>query len=272
MKKIIVLFFAVFFMFIIESANAQYTDYVYVKGGRFKMGSNKSEDEMPIHTVKINDFYVLNHEVTYGEFVRFLNLKGNRFEGHTVWLNLRGKWRNFRCPIYEKNKKFYVRKGYENYPAAFVSWYAAQHYAEWCGGRLPTEAEWEYLAKKSTDTITYNEQTMTKYAVFKENSGFVPNKGRIKKPLGKIYDLFGSLSEWCYDWYAIHYYSVSERRNPMGPKSGKQKVIRGGSWATKFSSIYPTNRRATVPGGNNITIGFRVVIPVSKSKKIMQAK
>ncbi len=243
--------------------------FVFVRGGKFLMGNDNGQyDEQPRHKVKVSDFYVSKTEVTYGQFVEFLNEKGNQFQGNTMWIDLSGKWRDFKCPIYEKDGKFYVRPGYENYPVGFVSWWGAEAYCEWKGGRLPTEAEWEYLARLAFDSDSIPRDSLEKYAVFRENSGYRPNPVATKQPTPPgIYDLFGNQTEWCYDWYSDNYYSHSKRKNPLGPENGDMKVIRGGSWATKARSISPANRRAAGPDNNNITIGFRVVIPTKKWKK-----
>ncbi len=238
------------------------TDYVYIKGGKFRMGSRTGDpDEKPVHRVKINDFYILNHEITNAEFVKFLNSQGNQFESHSIWLDYDQSWSTEKCRIKLKDNTYYVQKGYENYPVAFVDWYGAERYCEWIGGRLPTEAEWEYVAKKTSKDIAFNEKNMSEYAVFEENSGNIYAPVSSKKSLSGVFDLFGNMTEWCYDWYSPDYYKLREKNNPKGEKYGVQKVIRGGSWATKFSSISPTNRRATSPINHNITIGFRVVIP-----------
>ncbi len=242
---------------------AQKTDYVFVKGGKFIMGNNAIDDENPAHKVTIDDFYILKHEVTNAEFVHFLNEKGNKLEGNTVWIKLSGKWRHEKCRIYQKDSVFYVEKGYENYPVFFVSWWGAEAYAEWCGGRLPTEAEFEYIAKKSFDTIKLDSASLSKYAVFKGNSGYSPAPVMSKQPVMGIYDILGNMSEWCYDWYQNDYYAQSPKKNPKCTQTAKQKVKRGGSWASRYKSISPNNRKASNPNNNNITIGFRVVIPVS---------
>ncbi len=242
------------------------SNFVFVKGGKFFMGNNHGQyDEHPRHKVRISDFYVSKTEVTYAQFVEFLNAKGNQFQGNTKWIDLNGKWRTFKCPVYQKDGKFYVKKGFENYPVAFVSWWGAQAYCEWKGGRLPTEAEWEYLARLQFNCDSIPLDTLQRYAVFRENSGYHPNPVATRQPTRPgIYDLFGNQAEWCYDWYDDHYYEKSKKRNPLGPPGGQMKVVRGGSWATRAKSISPANRRAAGPDNNNITIGFRVVIPTKK--------
>ena len=227
------------------------------------MGSKNQKDEKPIHKIKISDFYVLNHEVTNAEYCQFLNVKGNQYAGNTKYISLTSKWRNEKCKIYENDSVFYVKYGYENHPVIFVSWWGADAYSRWIGGRLPTEAEWEYLAYLSAKNNELSIEYLERYAVFKDNSNNIYSKIKSKKPNSVgIYDLFGNLSEWCNDWYSPNYYAKSIKNNPKGPKEGVQKVKRGGSWVNKFSSISSTNRKASNPNNHNITIGFRVVIPI----------
>lgn len=253
-----ILYTLLFFVIFSNTIYSQNCQWVFVEGGKFKMGSTKSPDELPIHKVKVNNFYILDHEVTNLEFVRFLNIFGNKFEGNAPWIRLTGRWRDERCRIYMKDSIFYVEKGYEDYPVTYVSWWGAEHYAEWIGGRLPSEAEWEYIANKMLQTQT---QEISQYAWFKENSGNTLHKVKTKQPIMEIYDLFGNMAEWCYDWYSKDYYSKKIKDNPTGPKKGRQKVNRGLCWASKQKSFYISNRRAVIPAENNITIGFRVVIP-----------
>ena len=67
------------------------------------------------------------------------------------------------------------------------------------------------------------------------------------------------MSEWCSDWYQPKY-SKKPRRNPKSKNIGDMKVKRGGSWYSLAENIYPTNRKASNPNNNSVTIGFRVVI------------
>lgn len=257
-KKTLFLLFLI--PFCIEIKSQVTDDFVFIKGGKFKMGYNKSNDEQPIHKVIIDDFYILDHEVTNSEYAEFLNEKGNQYAGNTKYINLDTKWKEEKCKIYKKDSIFYVEKGFEDYPVVFVSWWGAQAYSEWSGGRLPYEAEWEYLAKVSFGKNEIPKDTLDLYCVYSENSDFY-TKVKSKKPKLGIYDLFGNLSEWCYDWYSPDYYRISPKKNPTGAEKGRQKIKRGGSWVSLYKSINQTNRKATNPNNHGITIGFRVVIP-----------
>jgi formylglycine-generating enzyme required for sulfatase activity len=234
---------------------------VFVKGGTFKMGSKTGEeDELPVHKVKLSDFYIGKYEVTNGEFVVFLNEKGNQYEDHALWIKPEGKWRNLKCRIYEKDSAFFVEKGYEQYPVNFVNWYGANEYCKWKGGRLPTEAEWEYAAIGGKDAKRGIPLPVEEKAWYSVNSNNKIHKVGTKKPnvLG-IYDMQGSLWEWCADWYDAKYYELSDRKNPLNKMKSDYRVIRGGSWANDEKMLCITNRNAIKPKINKINLGFRVV-------------
>jgi len=234
---------------------------VFVKGGTFKMGSKTGEeDELPVHKVKLSDFYIGKYEVTNGEFVVFLNEKGNQYEDHALWIKPEGKWRNLKCRIYEKDSAFFVEKGYEQYPVNFVNWYGANEYCKWKGGRLPTEAEWEYAAIGGKDAKRGIPLPVEKKAWYSVNSNNKIHKVGTKKPnvLG-IYDMQGSLWEWCAEWYDAKYYELSDRKNPLNKIKSDYRVIRGGSWANDEKMLCITNRNAIKPKINKINLGFRIV-------------
>ncbi len=262
LNKIFYFFIIIIFCNFCNKTNAQVLDdFVLIKGGKFKMGSNEANDQKPVRKVKISDFYILDHEVTNAEYAEFLNQKGNYICLHYIWIQLHGTWRNEKCRIYESDSVFYVEKGYEKHPITFVSWWGAQAYAEWKGGRLPTEAEWEYIAFETLNEIPAD--SLLHYEVFIENSNNIIAETKSKKKLPNgIYDFFGNLSEWCYDWY-FPVYSKKQKTNPQGPESGDQKVKRGYYWGDSYKDVCKSYRKASNPNNNNITVGFRVVIPVS---------
>jgi len=133
-------------------------EMVQISGGTFQMGSNDGEDdEKPIHSVTVNDFYIGKYEVTNAEFAAFLNVKGNQEEGGTTWLEIESS----NCLIEKSNGDFKARTRYENHPVIYVSWYGAKAYCKWLSEttqqnyRLPTEAEWEYAAKGGNKSNGY---------------------------------------------------------------------------------------------------------------------
>lgn len=241
---------------------------IFVKGGRMKLGSRKGNaDEKPTKRIKINSFYMGKYEVSNQEYAKFLNAKGNQVENHVNWINLYGKWENIKCRIYEKDGKFYVEKGYENYPVNYVNWYGAKAYCDWVGARLPTEAEWEYAAKggklKKNKILKKIMRKITNYAWFKNNSNSRLHKTGTKEAnqLG-IYDIYGNLWEWCEDYYSKDYYKTRSKNNPVNTQKLDYKVIRGGSWTDEQKTLHYTNRNAINPSNHKINVGFRLVFDI----------
>mgnify|MGYP006295949863 CR=1 FL=1 len=126
------------------------------------------------------------------------------------------------------------------------------------GWRLPTEAEWEYLAKAegSSDFPFGNE--LTDYGWYNLNSGMkVHPSGRKYENENGLYDMNGNVWEWCWDYYATDYYANSPYEDPKGPASGERRVRRGGSAVDGGFYARSTNRK--VPDGKIEFTGFRIV-------------
>jgi formylglycine-generating enzyme len=239
---------------------------VFVKGGKFRMGSkNGDSDEMPEHRVRLNDFYVGKYEVTNAEYAEFLNTQVRDEEELYKFIDLDGKWRDLKCRIYKDSLTYLVEKGYDNYPVSFVSWYGANAYCKWKKGRLPTEAEWEYLAKTpyfKDKNKKKSIQIITEIAVYQDNSGGNLSITGSKMPnLLGILDLLGNVAEWCDDWYDMHAYKNSKFKNPSGQLKGDFKVLRGGSWNSTIEELRISNRNGARPENKSISIGFRLIIP-----------
>ena len=280
MKKTIVLILAININFLGLIAQ----DLVLIKGGQFQMGCSDSicdSDEAPIHTVKLDDFYIGNYEVTYSQYCDFLNAHlSDTTELIKKWININGKG-NDNCKIYRDSNEYKVESGFENHPVVFVSWFGAKSYCDWKGYRLPTEAEWEYTAKSGKDyRYSWGNGNPTK-----QNGGNIGDETLIKEfnkpdwriwtgysdgyatsaPVGSfapnefgVYDMTGNVSEWCADYYDKDYYKISAEANPQGPENGKNRVLRDGAWGNDPKSIRITNRTSFPPNIKFWLIGFRV--------------
>ena len=220
-------------------------EFVLIKAGCFMMGSEKGEaDEKPLHDVTITKpFYMGVYEVTQAQ-----------------WMAIMGD-----NPSYLKGNDL---------PVESVTWDDAQKFAaklktklaQSLRCRLPTEAEWEYACRAGSKTAYCfgdDETSLAEYAWYQANSGNKPHPVGQKKPNAwGLYDMHGNIWEWCEDWHADGFYAESPREDPKGPSSGRDRVMRGGSWSDNANEARSANRSWYLPtvrffSNNN---GFRVVL------------
>ncbi|MEN6456627.1 MAG: SUMF1/EgtB/PvdO family nonheme iron enzyme [Prolixibacteraceae bacterium] len=249
-------------------------ELVFVQGGWFIMGGKidplgyKHEDIFPAHKVYVDGFYIGVHEVTNRQYCDFLNkMKFPESEG-IKRIYFKDKY----CYIKYVNGEYVVIKGYENFPVNNVSWEAADEYCQYFGGRLPTEAEWEYAAKGGTKSKGFVYSGSNNIDEVGVTSGNVRSLCLVKslKPneLG-IYDMSGNVREFCSDWYDPDYYKKSPSKNPKGPKVPLViiteipcKAVRGGSFNFPYNLAIPEFRFggtiSSTRGGGHWAEGFRI--------------
>ncbi len=227
---------------------------VWIEGGEFTMGtSNKNDsdalsDEKPAHQVTVNGFYLCKYEVTQKLWQAVMGTN----VGHQ--LEIIGSWSQ------------HSDVG-ADYPMYLISWDECQEFVNRLNllsgknYRLPTEAEWEYAAhggKKSHGYKYSGSNDIDIVAWYMYNSG---NTGTHivgqKKPneLG-LYDMSGNVSEWCQDWYGS--YSADPQKNPIGPATGSDHIIRSGceglpAWSCRISA-----RQHDIPSRRDRDLGFRL--------------
>ena len=219
-------------------------EMAFVSAGFYYAGSRKGEgasNEYPRHRVELHAFYMDKHEVTVGQYRRFI-----RETGHNPPLDL----------AIEDSSKI-------NYPVTGVTREDAVAYAEWVGKRLPTEAEWEYACRAGSTTRFCFGNSMdhdrANYSGTKGEdqwSGAAP-VGSFEPNSWGLFDVHGNVSEWCQDWYNRNYYRNCSSTNPTGPAEGTQAVIRGGSWKESEYSLRSVARGFFPPTGSSDDLGFR---------------
>jgi formylglycine-generating enzyme required for sulfatase activity len=133
--------------------------------------------------------------------------------------------------------------------------------------RLPTEAEWEYVAKAGgkaeIDKAGGVEEYIRRTAWNATDAGNKPHPVGTKQPNGwGVYDLLGNVSEWCADWYSTFFYKEEyTEKNPEGPPLGKEKVVRGGNYKDYLGDRFrPSVRNKMNPKAKGGEVGFRLVM------------
>ena len=217
---------------------------VLIQGGAFLMGDDSPGDHAPVHEVFIDAFYMTRFEVTNAHYGRFCQETGHRL------------------PFFWEMVGFRCGPEYPDHPVVGVSWRDAQAYANWCGMRLPTEAEWEYAARGGLVGRLYpcGDTLEPVHGNFAKSDQRGPVAAGRYAPNGfGLYDMQGNVVEWVSDWYAPDYYQDSPAANPTGPESGRFRVIRGGGWHSGAYCNRVYFRNALPPNWLDFNLGFRCV-------------
>ena len=289
-------------------------------------GGQPKADEFPNNTIKLPSFWMDETEVTNAQFKEFIDATGYvttaerpialedimaqlpegsaqpdpemLAPGSMIFVsplsgtaNTYFNWWEFRKGASWRNPQGVESDilGKENYPVTHVSWYDAMAYAKWAGKRLPTEAEWEYVAKGTLGRLyPWGESLLIEGAIqanywqgdfpFTDlaKDGFkktAPVKSFPANELG-LYDLAGNVWEWCSDWYHHDYYQCLNDNQiaelPLGPEGSfdphqpslAQKVMRGGSFLCNESycaGYRVSARMKSSPDSGLEHTGFRCV-------------
>ena len=213
---------------------------VSIPASTFSMGSDRSINEQPIHTVTISTFSIMKYEVTFDQYDIFCESTGKAKPDDAGW-------------------------GRGTRPVINVSWNDANAYATWLSQqtgknfRLPTEAEWEYTARGGQSFTYAGSDNIDEIAWYTNNSNNQTNPvgAKIANSYG-LYDMSGNVREWCSDWDGP--YGSSNVINPQGPSSGIYRVWRGGSSLDLTDICRVAFRSVNYPTDFNQVTGFRLVL------------
>lgn len=203
--------------------------YVWIPPGEFVMGCSPDDtecydDEKPAHPVRITKgFWLSDSPVTQEAYQKVMGKNPSHFKGADL-------------------------------PVETVTWDEAAAYCKAVGGRLPSEAEWEYAARGGDPRARYGE--LDKIAWYDKNSGGKthPVKGLLPNGFG-LYDTLGNVWEWTADWYGP--YGAGAQMDPKGPADGSYRVLRGGSWASNSQFSRASLRLRGGPVYRDGSVGFR---------------
>jgi len=250
-----------------------------IPAGNFDMGSGDGDaenDEQPVHTVSVDEFYMDAQEVTNAQYQAFIEANP--------------QWQKDRIPKKYHNGDYLKHwngndypPGTRKHPVVYVSWYAAMAYAQWQGKRLPTEAEWEWAARggsadiklylmgdRDSDDRFWDNSLNVSKANYNENVGSTTAVGTYSMNGYGLYDMTGNVWEWCLDEYDADFYAVAPRENPIAGGTVEAivsdfmnvktvRVLRGGSWVSPAKFVRVSDRTRFSPTNTNKARGFRCV-------------
>ncbi|WP_394839971.1 bifunctional serine/threonine-protein kinase/formylglycine-generating enzyme family protein [Pendulispora rubella] len=252
-----------------------------IPAGQFFMGSDRKDaqaNEKPSHNVKLGAFCMDLYEVTAKDYKACSDVgKCRRASAEVDWPD-----------ITRADKKLYASlctiadpaKG--DHPINCIGWEMAATYCKAQDKRLPTEAEWEYMARGpdgrmypwgdeeptaghlnacGAECVAWGKSHgVTLDPLYRADDGYATTAPVGKFPAGNSrfgpFDVVGNVWEWTADWYGE--YKPDDADNPTGPTSGEKKVIRGGAFNGSFASwLIPSFRYAQDPKAQSYGIGFR---------------
>ena len=240
--------------------------WVSMTGGSFNMGTSanasyKEPDELPAHQVTIGTFEILKTEVTINQFKACVKAGSCTAPlAYSTDVNSQDHWCNWNVPARD------------NHPVNCVDWDQAAAFCQAAGGRLPSEAEWEFAARDGGKEVTFpwgdaaadctranmkDPQTniqgcgdISTHAVCKASAGI---------PASGLCDMAGNVYEWVKDWYHNSYQNAPADGSAWETPVGATRVRRGGSWANPDVGLRASNRTFDPPTAQINAVGFRCV-------------
>jgi formylglycine-generating enzyme required for sulfatase activity len=230
-------------------------EWVDVPTGKFPMGTDPAVDsemdtyshETPQHPVYVDAYRIAKYEITNAQYAQCV-----------------------RATVCEEpgSLQLYSDPTYSDHPVVYVSWFDARTFCDWIGGRLPTEAEWEYAARGPEGRIyPWGDEAPTCERAQNEGMG---DRAKDTVPVGSlpdgaswcgVEDMAGNVWEWVNDWYSSEYYDISPDSNPPGPENGNTRVVRGGGWRYAYPKILRSAYRSyRDPASRDDDVGFRCCV------------
>lgn len=220
---------------------------VFVPGNVFTMGDDRDPAATPVHKVRLSAFYIDQHEVTVGQFKRFLAESRYRGRSSSRWPQLEEK-----------------TAAPDDRPIVMVSHADALAFAAWAGKALPSEAQWEAAARTTDGRRHPWGDDPPKYARDRplRQVDAVMSFPEDRSPY-EAFDLAGNVLEWTADVWDRSYYGTLARQiydDPTGPQPRTDRydvVVKGGKGTG--ASREPIN-----PGKSLNYVGFRCALQVER--------
>lgn len=275
MKKLV---YTIVFLTVFGSIFAQRPEMVSIEGGSFYMGNDYSGvmDEKPEHKITLSNFCISKTEVTFDMFDNFCRATGFDFpddggfgRGNLPVMNVSWegaiKYCNWLSTRFGLDKVYDIVIDSSGMTIKGVNWDAN-------GFRLPTEAEWEFVAKGGNKSQGYaysGSNNVDEVAWYAGNSGSKPHEvGSLDHKANElgVYDILGNAWEWCWDYYEADYYKKSAATDPHGPDKGEHRIYRGGNFNCDKNFIRITKRFSLAPTLKSGMVGIRLAQKVCNTQ------
>ncbi len=232
--------------------------WLSIPGGSFEMGCSIDDNrcnssENPRHRVTVPGFKMTKYEVTNAQYVEFINNRGSNECSTFPCMSLHPyRW-------HESGGLWRVIRGHENHPVVQVTWYGAKAFCQAAGGRLPSEAEWEYAARAGTTTRYYcGDESICLPDVARWNTGSTCPVGQYDPNDFGLYDMLGGVWEWVEDCWHDDYDGAPTDGTVWDRQFYTTRVLRGGSyWSYSSRSLGASSRSRLFPYELDTDIGFR---------------
>jgi formylglycine-generating enzyme required for sulfatase activity len=212
-------------------------------------GTCSNDRELPLHTVKVNDFRIGKYEVT-----------------QAIWEDVMGSLPSSISTSEKGANKPVIYVSYDDVVAENTGFLAKLNKLTGKNYRLPTEAEWEYAARGCSagtcESYPYSGSDKIDNVAWSSSncSALQPVGKKAPNALG-IHDMSGNVFEWCLDYYSESFYTTTTTNNPVNTANSSSRVSRGGSWNGSAGNCRVASRNNYSPSPRYNFHGFRVVLP-----------
>jgi formylglycine-generating enzyme required for sulfatase activity len=260
-----------------SSGNPINIETVLIPAGTFTMGSPLTEpgrltDEVQ-HQVTLSTFRISKYETSNAQYAVYLNARNIGSNGEDALGAFPTQTLIYENPNFGliwTGTQWQPVSGKENFPVVNVTWYGAREFATFAGGRLPTEAEWEYACRGNTTTAFSTGACLNDMQANYRWEWPLPGCSNANtaylnetQPIDSynpnaygLYNMHGNVIEWCNDYYDD--YSSLPQTNPTGPSVGPYRVLRGGGYTNNGITCRSAKRSATGPVTGANYFGFRL--------------
>lgn len=234
---------------------------ILIPEGEFTMGSDKYSAEKPVQKIHIDKYYIDKFLVTNKQFQKFVEetqyiTDAEKEEYGMVRIGRR--WKKVKDANWKKPDGLTSIEGKDDHPVTQVSYNDALAYCKWAGKDLPTEAQWEKSARgpEGNEYPWGNSEPDDTTANFDNLIGSTTPVNSYEKGQSfyGAYDMAGNAYQWCKDWYAT---GERKEKNPTGPDTGKEHVVKGGSFIEGIESLRSPNRDRYEPNYRSYLFSFR---------------